>query len=135
MCSATQRGLTDRTRLGINMRLTQYFCKRGWLPENKVEFQELLPLRLKNSVSGKSEKEESSGCVQEIINLINCLKNTNYDQALCSKEINILSQCHTIHKETMRKEKEQSKKGFLNPGAKRLNHRQIGVLLKRFPTN
>lgn len=119
----------------IIMRLTACCFKRGWLAENKVEFQELLPLKLKNSVSGKNKKEESNACVQEIMNLLSCLKKTEYDQGPCSKELNSLSNCFKVHREDYQKELQIIRKGIIIPGSKNLNHRQIGVMLKRFPSN
>ncbi|KAG8307090.1 uncharacterized protein LOC124365145 [Homalodisca vitripennis] len=116
------------------MRLTCFLNKRGWLPENKVEFQELLPLKLKNSVSGKGERSAENPCVQEMMVLFACLKKSEFHQSPCSKEIDTLNKCYKTHQVTVQKEKELMKMGILTPGAKDLNHRQIGMLLKRFPT-
>lgn len=106
--------------------------KRGWLPEDRVQFQELLPLKLKNSVSGKGEKDKQNACVQEMMNLFSCLKKNEYNQGPCSKEIDILNSCHKDHDAAVKKEKEQMKMGLLT-GVKKLNHRQITMLLKKFP--
>lgn len=116
------------------MRLTQ-FCKRarGYLPENKVKYKEMLPMKLKNSVSNKGERDDVNPCVQEIMNLLSCLKKNDYNQTSCTNELDTLSQCHSVHRETKKKEQDLSKRGFLNPGAKQLNPHQIRILLKRFP--
>lgn len=108
--------------------------KRGWLPENRVEFQELLPLKLKDSVSGKGDKDKQNACVQEMMNLFSCLKKNDFNQSPCSKEVDILTTCHRDHDAAVRKEREQMKMGLLTPGLKNLNHRQITMLLKKFPT-
>uniref|UniRef100_A0A1B6EW37 CHCH domain-containing protein n=1 Tax=Cuerna arida TaxID=1464854 RepID=A0A1B6EW37_9HEMI len=115
------------------MRLTSFLNKRGWLPEHKVEFQELLPLKLKNSVSGKGEKSAENPCVQEMMVLFSCLKKNEYNQSPCGNELDALNKCYKTHQVTVQKEKELMKLGILAPGAKNLNHRQIGMLLKRFP--
>lgn len=107
---------------------------RGWLPENRVEFQELLPLKLKDSVSGKGDKDKHNACVQEMMNLFSCLKKNDFNQSPCMKEVDILTTCNKDHDAAVRKEREQMRMGLLTPGLKNLNHRQITMLLKKFPT-
>lgn len=110
------------------------YTKRSWLKEDLVEFKANLPLQLNNSVSGKSEKEKQNPCIQEMMSLFACLKKNDYDQTPCNKEIDVLNSCHKSYNATSKYEKEQLRMGILTPGAKNLNHRQLNMLLKKYPT-
>jgi len=52
------------------------YAARGRAPQNEkdVPFQEILPLRLKNSVSGKADSGNDVACLQEMGVLFACLK-------------------------------------------------------------
>lgn len=111
------------------------YTNRSWLKEEFVDFKAMLPLQLKNSVSGKSEKDKQNPCIQEMMSLFACLKKNDYDQTPCNQEIDILNSCHKSYKITSKHEKDQLRMGILSPGAKNLNHRQLNMLLKKYPTS
>lgn len=98
-----------------------------------VPFQMLLPLELKNSVSGKSDKTKEAACIQELAVLFSCFKNKDFDQAQCLKEINAFQNCYKGYREKSATLREQERKGILVPGEKKLTHRQVNQLLRRFP--
>lgn len=98
-----------------------------------VPFQEMLPLKLKENVSGKGDKIKEVACIYEMSLLFACLKKTEFDQASCSKEIANFQKCFTTDLTQKRQKKEHEMKGILTPGEKKLSHKQVNQLLGRFP--
>ncbi|KAJ8941720.1 hypothetical protein NQ318_023316 [Aromia moschata] len=52
---------------------------------------------------------------------------------LCSKEVEAFKKCYTGHLESKRTRKEKEAKGILAPGEKSMSHKQLNMLLKKFP--
>ncbi|KAF4518544.1 hypothetical protein B566_EDAN004288 [Ephemera danica] len=96
-------------------------------------FQELLPLKLKNSVSGKGEKTTDVACLQEMAILFACFKKNDFNQMLCSQEINSFTSCYQQFDERKKAKKALDQKGVLTPGSKNLTHKQINQLFKKYP--
>ncbi|XP_033222033.1 coiled-coil-helix-coiled-coil-helix domain-containing protein 1 [Belonocnema kinseyi] len=101
--------------------------------EDKVKFQPILPLQLKNKVSGKSDTDKEKGCLYEISVVIACLSKHNYENKFCEKEVKEFNNCFTTHMAKVRALKKNRDKGVLTPNAKSLNHREINMLFRRFP--
>lgn len=120
------------------MRLHQVLLngKIGRRPQREpVPFQMLLPLELKKSVSGKSDKQTDAACMQELAVMFACFKKTDFEQQECLKEISSFQNCYKNYHEKMTTQRDHGRKGILVPGEKKLTHRQLNVLLKRFPPN
>lgn len=100
-----------------------------------VPFQEILPLKLKPVVSGKGEKSSDVCCIYEMSVMLSCFKDNDFDQSLCSKEIDMFKTCYKNHMETKRGKKAKEAKGILTPGEKSLSHKQINMLLRQFPNH
>uniref|UniRef100_A0A6M2DCM4 Putative coiled-coil-helix-coiled-coil-helix domain-containing protein 1 n=1 Tax=Xenopsylla cheopis TaxID=163159 RepID=A0A6M2DCM4_XENCH len=98
-----------------------------------IPFQELLPLKLKNKVSGKGDKNATASCLHEMSILFACLKDNDFSETICAKEIANFQKCHTDFMKQSYIDKEQALKGVMNPGQKNLTHRQVNKLLKGFP--
>lgn len=98
-----------------------------------VPFQMLLPLELKKSVSGKSDRMREAACMQEMTVMFACFKKHEFDQAQCAKEISSFQGCYKGYMDRMETQRVQGKKGILVPGEKKLTHRQMNQLLKSFP--
>ncbi|XP_067013634.1 small ribosomal subunit protein mS37 [Anabrus simplex] len=108
--------------------------KQGRRPAREpFEFQELLPLRLKTSVSGKGEKTHSVACLQEMSLLFVCLKKNDFNEAVCGKEAQVFKKCYKDYLDNKFKKEERERKGEMIIGTKNLGHKQINQLLKRFP--
>lgn len=120
-------------QISITMRISPVLAAR--VPGREpVPFQERLPLRLKDRVSGKGDNLKEVSCVYEMSLLFACFKQNDFNQALCSKEIENFQKCY---KETTAKKferKEKAAKGILTPGDKKMSAKQINQLLKAFPT-
>ncbi|XP_043461423.1 uncharacterized protein LOC122498009 [Leptopilina heterotoma] len=101
--------------------------------ENKVQFKALLPLQLRNRVSGKNDSEKEKGCLHEISLAMACLAKNNYQNTPCAKEINNFNNCFKTYMKNKETRKENQLKGILTVDAKTLNHREVNILLKRFP--
>ncbi|XP_071442847.1 small ribosomal subunit protein mS37 [Hetaerina americana] len=103
-------------------------------PRENFPFQELLPLKLKPTVSGKGDRTSDVACLQEMAILFACFKKNEFNQALCANEVQTFNKCYKSFVDAKQKKKEMERKGDLNPGAKKLTHKQINQLMKRFPT-
>ncbi|XP_052867298.1 uncharacterized protein LOC128273391 [Anopheles cruzii] len=102
--------------------------------ESDVPFQEMLPLRLKNHVSGKTDKTSDVACLQEMAILFSCMKTNDFNESLCTKEVGSFQRCYKgfLDKKTLKKE--TSSKGMLVAG-KDLNYKQLNKVLKKYPTS
>lgn len=114
------------------MRVASILLARG-NPKEPVPFQERLPLRLNPGVSGKGNRTTNVCCIYEMSVMFACFKNNEFDQSLCSKEINEFQKCYTHHVETSRLKQEKEAKGLLTPGEKQLSAKQLNLLLSRYP--
>lgn len=102
-------------------------------PKEPVPFQEILPLKLKPTVSGKGDKTSEVCCLHEMSVLFACMKNNDFSQQLCSKEIEAFQRCYKTTLTQKHTKKVKEAKGILTPGEKHLSHKQINKLLKMFP--
>ncbi|XP_050100611.1 uncharacterized protein LOC126581170 [Anopheles aquasalis] len=102
--------------------------------ESDVPFQEVLPLRLKNHVSGKTDKTSDVACLQEMTVLFSCLKTNDFNESLCAKEVGNFQQCYKGYLGKKSAKKETSGKGVLVAG-KDLNYKQLNKVLKKYPTS
>lgn len=114
------------------MRLSPTLLARNRSQE-PVPFQEILPLKLKSKVSGKGDKASDVCCIYEMSVLFACFKNNDFNQAPCKKEIEAFQNCYLDHLEKTKLKKEREARGILTPGEKKLSHKQINVLLSKFP--
>lgn len=114
------------------MKLPQVLTAR-YAAKEPVPFQERLPLKLKDRVSGKGDNLTEVHCLYEMSLLFACFKLNNFDQALCSKEITSFQKCYKESTARKLERKEKEAKGILTPGDKKMSSRQINQLLKSFP--
>lgn len=98
-----------------------------------IPFQEILPLKLKNKVSGKGDKNKSVSCLHEMSILFACFKDNDFSQTICANEIANFQKCHKAALDKKYLEKEQELKGIMKPGQKDLSHRQVNRILKGYP--
>ncbi|CAL8124666.1 unnamed protein product [Orchesella dallaii] len=102
---------------------------------NKIPFKEQLPLQLKNSVSGKSEKGVDLSCLQEMAVLFACMKTNDFKEAKCSQEIETYNKCHKEHTERKKlaKQREESGQIVMSHDARNLTTKQLNQLLSKHP--
>ncbi|EDO63590.1 uncharacterized protein LOC120904338 [Anopheles arabiensis] len=105
-------------------------------PQNEadVPFQEVLPLKLKNHVSGKTDKTSDVACLQEMAVMFSCLKTNDFNESLCAKEVGNFQRCYKVYLDKKTAKKETSSKGVLVAG-KDLNYKQLNKVLKKYPTS
>ncbi|XP_011498475.1 PREDICTED: uncharacterized protein LOC105362688 [Ceratosolen solmsi marchali] len=115
------------------MRLTSYVLKARTPQSDKVPLQEILQLKLKNKVSGKYDQKNEGSCVHEVLNLIGCLSDNQYENHKCSAEAEKLDLCYTRYRASKADLKYAKQKGLLMPGQKKFTHMQIRTLLKKYP--
>lgn len=80
------------------MKLTPLFCRyfpkdKFTTEERKIIFKPELPLRLRNHVSTKTTKQTQKNCLQEMYDMMACLKKYEFEQSECPKEIQIFRSC------------------------------------------
>ncbi|CAG2064577.1 unnamed protein product [Timema podura] len=131
--------MQKQVRYGQNrgaMRGTGVLARNARAPQKEpVPFQQLLPLKLKNSVSGKGERTSNVACLQEMAVMFACLKRSEFDQALCSKEITSFQSCYNTSQEQKKAKKEldRSDGPVLGAEARFMGHKKINQLLRKFP--
>ncbi|XP_012148684.2 uncharacterized protein LOC105663583 [Megachile rotundata] len=118
------------------MRLNQIYFHTRRLPqkENKVPFKELYPLKLKNYVSGVSNRNTENKCLFEMMIVFTCWQKTEFDSSKCSDVIQNLEICHDRLRKNMKEEKISKKKDIPTPGAKSLTDKQLNYILRQYPT-
>lgn len=116
------------------MRLFWHLCKNARRPQdpNKVPFKAMLPMRLNNYVSGKSDRQTEVPCLQEITVLLASLKTNEFDESLCKKEIELLQKTNIEHLDKKKKIKEAAQRGVLATG-RDLTFRQLNKFMRNFP--
>nr|CAD7197502.1 unnamed protein product [Timema douglasi] len=122
--------------MGGAMRGTSVLARNARAPQKEpVPFQQLLPLKLKNSVSGKGDRTSNVACLQEMAVMFACLKQSEFDQALCSKEIAGFQSCFNTSQEQKKAKKELDRSDGLVLGAdaRFMGHKKINQLLRKFP--
>ncbi|KYN35439.1 Coiled-coil-helix-coiled-coil-helix domain-containing protein 1 [Trachymyrmex septentrionalis] len=118
------------------MRLTSILFRNARQPqnENKVTFKEILPLKLKSSVSGKNQRLKEKGCLLEMSLLLTCLEENEFEDKRCSPELKALNQCYQVYSSTMERIHSLNDQIMPVPNSKNLTHKQITHLLRRYPT-
>lgn len=99
----------------------------------EVRFEELLPLKLKNKVSGKGDRSKERACVHEMSIMFACFKKNEFDQSRCSNEINSFQVCANNHLTEKFLRKQNIREGKISLGKDNLTPREINYLLKKHP--
>ncbi|XP_012537631.1 coiled-coil-helix-coiled-coil-helix domain-containing protein 1 [Monomorium pharaonis] len=118
------------------MRLTSILCRNARQPQNekKVPFKALLPLKLRDFVSGKNQMTtESRGCLYEMTLLLSCLEENEFEDKRCVPQLNALNQCFKVYSDNMQRARSIKEQTVPVPNSKNLTHKQITYLLRRYP--
>nr|CAH0111399.1 unnamed protein product [Daphnia galeata] len=118
--------MTPRFTVGVNRAFGRKPCREP------VPFQEILPLKLKDSVSGKGDKTSDVACLQDMAVMLACFKKHDFNQALCSKEISSFQSCYTNF-ENNRKQANSVENTVANAKS-RLPYKTLNQILKKYPT-
>lgn len=86
----------------------------------------------KNIVSGKVDSVDQVPCLHELSILFAALKDHDFDEKLCKKEIEKLQKAHDIS-EIVKKEEKLRNSGEAVSTGKKLTSIQLNKYLKRFP--
>lgn len=108
--------------------------KKARLPQNekKVPFMQMMPLALRDQVSGKGGRTSDVACVQEMTILFACLKNNEFNEAPCTKELSNFNGCYKTFLDEKFEQKQERQKGGVSIG-RDLHSRELNVYLKKFP--
>uniref|UniRef100_A0A023G6R2 CHCH domain-containing protein n=1 Tax=Amblyomma triste TaxID=251400 RepID=A0A023G6R2_AMBTT len=118
------------------MRTTELLHGNGRRPaEPPIPFRQLLPMELKDKVSGKSNKQKDVSCLPEMMTLFSCLAEKNYDSNNCLKEAKEFQGCFNKFLEKNAQYKATGSLGILIPGLKasQLTSQQANTLLRKYP--
>lgn len=105
--------------------------------EHEVRFKTRKPLKVGDSVSVSATQSSKSHCIQEMFNMMACLKTNEFEQSECSKEIRLFNECNGSQLPVefrMISKKDQKKREDAQPGNKNLSTMQLNAFLKKFPT-
>lgn len=117
------------------MKLTNVLSKGRKLKYHEpVPFQASLPLKLKPLVSGKGGKISDVCCIYEMSLMLACLKDNEFGESGCGKEIENFKNCYINHLTSKKNKQDKEAKGILIPGEKNLSPKQVNSLLKCYPT-
>lgn len=105
---------------------------RGPQQLNKVPFKALLPLRIRNYVSGKSDRTAEVPCLQELSVLFASMKNNEFNDSFCRQEIEAVQKAHVAHLNKRFADRQTFNKGVVSTG-RDLTFRQLNKYLNRFP--
>ncbi|XP_065319595.1 uncharacterized protein LOC135927506 [Gordionus sp. m RMFG-2023] len=90
-------------------------------------------MKLKQEVSYKVEKSHKSvSCLQEIFNLLACLKKNDFSQEYCDIEIKGFQTCYDDHKNTLAKQKIENENIIALSGKTRYPTKQLNKLLRKY---
>ncbi|CAH8543502.1 unnamed protein product [Schistosoma turkestanicum] len=94
---------------------------------------------LKNSVIGKGDRGRRAICIEEMLAMLACLKNSDYDERPCTQVVDTFNKCVQVMEEKRKAKKDARKSGLefssTNSGGPvdRLSSEQVTRLLRRFP--
>lgn len=113
------------------MRFTQIlFGARSQIPEKKIKFKPQHTLVLKDRIDGREGSAADNNCLYEMMQLITCLADNNYNNLLCANETKILRKCTEIATQQIRARKSGED---LSPVRGRISIRETNKLLKQYP--
>lgn len=118
------------------MRTTDPMNGNGRWPQGyPIKFRELLPMELKDKVSGKKGKQSDVACLPEMMTLFTCLAEKSYDSNNCSKEASAFQTCYDQYRMKKAEYRETGSLGILTPGLKasQLTSQQANSLLRKYP--
>ncbi|XP_014602380.1 PREDICTED: uncharacterized protein LOC106785977 [Polistes canadensis] len=117
------------------MRVSLAYFK-GRLPQSeaKVPYNVAEELSLKNYVRCKSVGVTEKGCLHELSVLLTCLRENEFDNFNCSKELTSFENCSKRFAKLSADLKASHSKSVPDPNSKVFSSKQISYLLKLYPT-
>ncbi|XP_071862970.1 uncharacterized protein [Bombus fervidus] len=119
------------------MRLNSIYLKhnpRAAQNVDRVPFNEVMPLKLKNRVCGGKMKTLEDKCLYEMTLLFGCWKENNFEDSKCNKEMGNLYGCYNRYMKNSATYKELQRVEVPTPNTKNLTSKQITYLLRMYPT-
>ncbi|BES88327.1 unnamed protein product [Nesidiocoris tenuis] len=99
----------------------------------KIPFREMIPLKLRTSVSARGDNRNGAFCVQEMSVLLACMKKNEFEERHCSTQLTSFQKCVSETEAALKQKKAAARRGDLAPGEKKLSHHQVTGLLKKYP--
>lgn len=111
-----------------------YFKGRRPQSEAKVPYKVANELSLKNYVSNKSVGIAEKGCLHELSLLLTCLRENEFDNFNCPKELKSFENCNKKYLQLSAELKASHNKFVPDANIKILSSKQKNYLLKLYPT-
>ncbi|CAN7941316.1 unnamed protein product [Ixodes hexagonus] len=118
------------------MRTTDPLQGNGrWPAQPPIKFREVLPMELKDKVSGKKGKQSDVACLPEMMSLFACLSEKSYDSNNCPQEASAFQNCYNRFLAKNAEYRQTGSLGILTPGLKpsQLTSQQANTLLRKYP--
>ncbi|XP_015510687.1 coiled-coil-helix-coiled-coil-helix domain-containing protein 1 [Neodiprion lecontei] len=105
-------------------------------PQNplKVPFQPILPIHLRDKVSGKGEKTADVSCLQEMALLFSCLAENEFKESFCPKEVESFQSCYKTNLAKKFQKKQEEAQGGIGRNVGSISSATVNRLLRRFPS-
>ncbi|XP_046745537.1 uncharacterized protein LOC124410883 [Diprion similis] len=105
-------------------------------PQNplKVPFQPILPMNLRDRVSGKADKISDVSCLQEIAVLFSCLSENEFKESLCPNEVKSFQLCSKMSLAKRYQKKQDEAQGGAGTNPKSVSSTTVNRVLRRFPS-
>ncbi|KAH7646189.1 uncharacterized protein LOC124489832 [Dermatophagoides farinae] len=121
------------------MRTTQPLLWNKWMKNGRkparppYRFTECKKLELKDYVSGGDRHSSELACNSQMMDMMNCLKQFDFDEQKCSQQIKAFRSCYNTFLENQMKAKVGSNKNEPIPHQQKLTRVQVNTMLKRYP--
>lgn len=107
--------------------------RRGQNPDT-VPLRQMIPLSLKNKVSGAGRKSLEDKCLFEMSLLFRCWEDSNFNDKICSQYMKKLQDCYLNYLKKSSIRKDQHKVDVPTPNSQNMSPKQITYLLRMYPT-
>ncbi|CAG2103534.1 unnamed protein product [Medioppia subpectinata] len=110
------------------------WMRNGRRPARPVtRFKGDKPMVLRNEVTSGTKVASDVVCIPQMMDMLTCFKENEFDQNKCSPQINAFQSCYDKYVVDRNAKTANTDDIKLEPGQKRLSKDQMNVLLKRWP--
>lgn len=121
------------------MKTTQPLLWNKWMRNGRrparppMRFTECKKLELKDSVTSSNKQAAELACNSQMMEMMACLKENDFDQSKCNKQVNAFKSCYQGHLEKVAKSRQTKNRDEPQPGQTKLTMFQVNELMKRYP--
>ncbi|XP_054168112.1 coiled-coil-helix-coiled-coil-helix domain-containing protein 1-like [Oppia nitens] len=110
------------------------WMRNGRRPARPVtRFKADKPLVLRNEVTSGTKLSSDVVCIQQMMDMLSCFKDNEFDQIRCEPQINAFQNCYNKFVDERKLKNDLVNSSVPIPGETKLKKDQLNVLLKRWP--